>query len=453
MRRIEEIAPANYWPDDVLQLASDDHFYFVPFRIYIILQNQGRIQSSSIPYIHRMWFLPLILGYIFWKRFFGTVVGSTPSITGHVFCLSSDSQYRTEALFEIATDFRDRGEPTTILSVEGAKQEFLKQYDAKECNIVTFSDCFTAVSFLSVVRSLPSLWRIATRLAHSLEVDSIIHRVIAFNFLVVEFIKYTAIDNTSTDIKSFHTFAAMPYQTKAIDNDDIYAYQHGIEAGDGDRAMSIPKHAPISYFIWGKAWRDQFEKKAHPDSAVYSVGSPRFDRLVEKRGSESKDIDVLFLSGSQMMGNLGRSEADYRELVETVIDTCEEMDWNLHIKLHPIEQPTLYKKWGYDHFITEKTDINKLLLQADVAVTECSSAFVESAILGTPMVVTQTTMHFDFESFTSLDGLSFPDSLMEARDEIKSLKGRTISVADFEDDPLVYLGGSCDKIAQIISVE
>jgi hypothetical protein len=217
--------------------------------------------------------------------------------------------------------------------------------------------------------------------------------------------------------------------------------------------MSIPKHAPVSYFIWGEAWRDQFEKKSHSDSVVYSVGSPRFDSLIEKRGSEPKDIDELFLSGSQMIGNCGRSEADYRQLVETVIDTCEEMGWNLQIKLHPIEEPTLYEGWGYDQFITEEKDINKLLLRSDVAVTESSSAFVESAILGTPMVVTQTTIYHDFESFTSLDGISFPGSLAEVPDEIKSLKGHTISVADFDDDPLVYLGGSCDKIAQILSVE
>jgi hypothetical protein len=245
----------------------------------------------------------------------------------------------------------------------------------------------------------------------------------------------------------------MPYQTKAIENDDIYAYQHGIETGDGDRAMSIPKHAPVSYFIWGEAWRDQFEKKAHPDSAVYSVGSPRFDSLIEKRGSETKDIDVLFLSGSQVIGNLGRSEADYRQLVETVIDICERMGWNVQIKLHPIEQPTLYEKWGYNQYITDETDINKLLLQSDVAVTESSSAFVESAILGTPMIVTQTTIYHDFESFTSLDGISFPDSLAEVPGEIKSLKDHMISVADFDDDPLVSLGGSCNKIAHILSVE
>jgi hypothetical protein len=186
---------------------------------------------------------------------------------------------------------------------------------------------------------------------------------------------------------------------------------------------------------------------------VYSVGSPRFDSLIEKRGSETKDIDVLFLSGSQVIGNLGRSEADYRQLVETVIDICERMGWNVQIKLHPIEQPTLYEKWGYNQYITDETDINKLLLQSDVAVTESSSAFVESAILGTPMIVTQTTIYHDFESFTSLDGISFPDSLAEVPGEIKSLKDHMISVADFDDDPLVSLGGSCNKIAHILSVE
>jgi hypothetical protein len=167
---------------------------------------------------------------------------------------------------------------------------------------------------------------------------------IAFNFLVVEFIKYRSIENTAEGIDSFHTFAPMPYQIKAISHENIYAYQHGIENDEGTRAMAIPQYAPISYFVWGELWTDRFRRKAHPDSAVYPVGSPRYDTLVDKRGTQRRSIDLLFISGAHTLSREGANESAYRDIVETVVNICEQQGWELTIKLHPIEGPEQYEQ-------------------------------------------------------------------------------------------------------------
>jgi hypothetical protein len=426
MKRMETVAATKQWPDDVLELCSQDAFYFVPFRVFIILYNVGKLQSSSVPFIHRMWFLPLILGYVCWKRAGGIVTRSAPTLSGHVFCCSSGSAYRTKALFELLDYFSSNGDETTMFTVSEAE-----------------------VSPLSVASNVRSLWNISEEMAQLLEVESLRYRIIAFNFLIVEFIKYRSIENTAGKIDSFHTFAPMPYQVKAVSHESMCAYQHGIENDDGSRAMAIPQYAPITYFVWGDLWTNRFKKKAHPKSSIYPVGSPRYDTLVEKRGMRTRSIDLLFISGAHTLSREGADEAAYRDLVEMVVDICEQQGWELIIKLHPIEGPERYEQWGYDEYITEETDIEALLLQSDIAVTDLSSAFVESISLGTPIVVTQSSATMDLEPLYGVSGLAFPDSLVEARADIKRLKGSHVTVDSVTESGMMNLNGSCGRIHDI----
>jgi CDP-glycerol glycerophosphotransferase (TagB/SpsB family) len=139
----------------------------------------------------------------------------------------------------------------------------------------------------------------------------------------------------------------------------------------------------------------------------------------------------------------------YRDLVDTVVDICEQQEWELVIKLHPIEGSEQYEQWGYDEYITDKTDIETLLLRSDIAVTDLSSAFIESISLGTPIVVTQSSATMDLEPLHRVVGLAFPDSLAEAREDITELKGSHVSVDDIAASGLINLGGSCERIHEI----
>jgi hypothetical protein len=287
-------------------------------------------------------------------------------------------------------------------------------------------------------------------MAQLLEVESLRYRIVAFNFLVVEYIKYRSVKNTAGVIESFHTFAPMPYQTKAICNKKIYAYQHGVEKDNG-RAMSIPRYAPVTYLIWGDFWVNKFnnEEKIHPDSKIYPVGSPRHDNLINKRGSRGQSIDLLFISGSHTLSREGANKDAYRNLVDMVVNMCEQRGWELVIKLHPIEEPEKYKKWGYSGYITDETSIETLLLKSEIAVTDLSSAYLESICLGTPIVVTQSSTAMDIEPSNQLGGLVFPDSIDESKDKISELKGSDVSIRDIKDSNLLNLTGSCRQIHEI----
>jgi len=356
-----------------------------------------------------------------------------------------------EGFFELVRYFNDEQEETTLFATEGCRQEFLDGYDSIDIDIVTFGKCFFTVSPITVLVALPSMWRIASKMAQLLDVENRLSRVIAFNFLVTEFIKYRAIEHTADGVESFHTLAPMPYQLKSIAHDHIYAYQHGIEAGGGDRSFSIPQYAAISYFVWGEAWIEEFEQKAHPESLIYPVGSPRYDMLVDQRGERNENIDVLFVSGTHVLQKEGYDKTAYRELVEKVVKTCEKYGWELAIKLHPVESAEYYEQRGYDEYIVDEGNISSLLLRSGVAVTDLSSAFTESVVLGTPMVVTQcSTRELDLEFVGEMDGLAFPDTLDEAIEEMSRMKGNVVPVRAIAESGFINLGDSRSTIKRIV---
>lgn len=448
MAQIDVVANNNRWPDEILRLCKRDPLYSVPFRIFIILNSHGEVQSSSVPYINQIWFFPAILAYVCWKRMNGLITHGAPTLSGHVFCCSSGSAYRTESLFRLCDYFEYNGDETTMLTVSKAEEKFRAEYDSDSTSLVSFRECFSTVSPHQVVKNIPKLWGISEKIAQSLEVKSVRYRIIAFNFLVVEFIKYRSIENTISEVDSFHTFAPMPYQIRSISHEKIYAYQHGVESSKGTRASAIPRYAQIKYFVWGDLWTDRFRKKANSGSAIYPVGSPRHDALVDKRRTktESGSIDVLFISGSHVLSQEGVNEAAYKDLVEMVVDICEQHGWEPVIKLHPIEGTERYEQWGYDEYITSETDIEALLLESEIAVTDLSSAYIESICLGTPIIVTQSSKTMDLEPSYEIEGLCFPNSLTEARGHISKLKGSHIPVEDIKQSELMNLIGSCERI-------
>jgi hypothetical protein len=238
----------------------------------------------------------------------------------------------------------------------------------------------------------------------------------------------------------------MPYQLKSVDSDRMFVYQHGVEADDGDRSFSIPKYAPVNYVIWGNVWFEEFKQKSHQESSIYPIGSPRYDRLVERRTERNVDIDVLFVAGSHVIDKTGFDGAAYRELVESVVDLCDRNDWKLAIKLHPVEDSSYYEQLGCDQYIVSEDDISTLLLRSDVAVTDLSSSFIESLAVGTPMIVTQSSSDRGYQSFRSVSGIEFPDSLSNALSTIKQIKGYRIPVEDINESGFIQMGDSKEEI-------
>lgn len=446
MRQVDREIKSGRYSERFLDLFEEDPFYFAAYRVYYLLAMHGQVMSSSVPFVHRWFFLPAILAYITVKRLTGIARATAPVVEGHVFCCHSTADYKIAAFFEL---FDAIEEPCTVLAVEGAKRRFLDSENRPEDAVVTFGETFTRVSPIGVLRALPWLWRITREVGDGLEVESTRHRIVVFNFLVTEHVKSVALNQSARSVDSFHTYSPAPYQITSIPPQDIYAYQHGIETGRNDRSFAIPPYVPINYFVWGAPWKRSFERKAHPEASIYAVGSPRLDRIFRRHREVDPTYDVLFISGSHVLDAEHLDARAYRELVETVVEFAEEREWSLKIKLHPIETPERYEEWGYEAYVTPESDLEALLTNASVAVTDGSSAFIESVIIGTPVVVAQQSLDMGLDRY-GVPGATFPDSTAGVRRSLGDLHGRHVSQEDLIDSDVLVVGDSVERIADVL---
>jgi hypothetical protein len=446
MRQVEKEIKSGQYSEQFLDLFEEDPFYFAAYRVYYLLAMHGRVMSSSVPFVHRLFFLPAILLYITVKRLTGIAGTTAPVVEGHVFCCHSTADYKIGAFFEL---FDAIEEPTTVLAVEGAKRRFLDSEDRPEDAVVTFGETFTRVSPIRVLRALPWLWRITREVGDGLEVESTRYRIVVFNFLVTEHVKSEALHRSARSVDSFHTYSPAPYQITSIPPQDIYAYQHGIETDHTERSFAIPPYVPINYFVWGAPWKRSFERKAHPEASIYAVGSPRLDRMFRRHREVDPTYDVLFISGSHVIGQDNIDAHAYRGLVETVVGAAVDREWSLKIKLHPIETPERYEEWGYEAYVTSENDLEDLLRNAAVAVTDVSSAFIESVVMGTPIVVAQQSLDRGLDRY-GVPGAIFPDSTAGVRRSLGDVHGRHISQKDLIDSDALVIGDSVERIADIL---
>lgn len=451
MQRIQEEANAPNWADDILELCKMNPMYFMAFRSYALLETYDEVVNTPVPFVHKYWFIPLFFVYVVGKFLVGVVLPKDTHVSGHVFCCTSTSSYRSDSFFDLVEFFDNSRTSATLYCTSDCQRKYQDQ-DRKSANIATIGSTFRNISPFAFFRGIPDLWRVNMMMAKLLEVERFRWKVVVFNVLLAEHVKYLGLRSSIREVKSFHTYSPMPYQLLAVENTRIFTHQHGIQATSGNRAMAIPKFAPVNYLVYGAFWVDNFSRKAHPESNIYPVGNPRFDRLVERRTERSSEIDLLFVSGSHILDRSDFDECEYRELVESVVGICSDQGWKLVIKLHPIEGPEYYESWGYEEYITDEDDIIDLLLCSDVAVTDVSTAFLESILVGTPMVVTQhTDMDLGLDGIDDIEGLTFPESLTQARKDILRLKGSIVSEAAISSSSIMEIGDTEARIERVVT--
>jgi UDP-N-acetylglucosamine 2-epimerase len=242
----------------------------------------------------------------------------------------------------------------------------------------------------------------------------------------------------------------MPYQIKSIENKIIYVHQHGLQSLPGDRAQSIPKYAPVNYFTYGRYWNKYFRMKSHPDSNIISVGNSRFDDLF-KQDKEHTEIDVLFISGTHALEWPAFDEKKYKSLIDTVTNICEQNDWNMRIKLHPRESDKYYSEWGYEKYITKSKDIENLLLKSDIAVTDASSAFIESLLLNTPVIFAQYSIDIlQMDRPDTIEGISFPEDLEQLSKDLTQMKGDSVNKKKLSQSSMFKLGDSTQNVMKAV---
>ncbi|MDR9432219.1 MAG: hypothetical protein RI568_16185, partial [Natronomonas sp.] len=268
MRRIKIEALADGWADDLLKWFEREPIAFAAYRVYRLLHQHGRVQSSPVPFVHRPWFAPLVLAYLVARRLV-CLVATTPTVAGHVSVCHSGAPYKSDAFFGIIAALDG---PTTLLATSGCRDRFDAVGDPAITSVVAFAPTFSSVSLRRLFGSLARLWTLAGEMAALLEVGSRRQRMLSFNFLVVEQAKYVGLAGCANGIRSPHTYSPMPYLLQAVPAEDIYVYQHGAHADTAGqrRSFVVPRHAPVRHLIWGEGWRGEFERKAHPESPIHA---------------------------------------------------------------------------------------------------------------------------------------------------------------------------------------
>lgn len=431
---------------------------YAAYRInYLIDFNRDISESDEIPFVTWPIFPVILLGYIAFakvKTAVARLTGGTESLLtlsddGHLFIMSSQSGYRTQPFLEVAAELRARNEEVCLLCSPGAES---RQADWE-------ADGYRTISHRQLHGHL-SLWRVArnvimaavtvSRLRRTEGVEMPLGRVFqCYNFLLLETVKRETVRELVAGDPKIHTFSPMPYLIDSTTGDRLFVYQHGLQPPLGEKIMSVPFFTPMHYLIWGEPWQDTFRQYSHPDSEVSVVGSTWYDHLAEKRESDpTPEYDVLFVSGTH--GLTGEDiEAQFEQLLRETIEVCDRHDRSLAIKLHPLESVTWFEERGWAKYVTEFDDIDEALLSSRVSVTNASTAFVESAVLGVPAVVADL-WDYGLDSLAPMAYVTFTNgpTVGDAIEQI--LEG---SATDDNAPQPILLGGATDRICDTVTGE
>lgn len=425
-------------------------------------RHQTTAEKNEVPFIFSILFIPLLSSYIFVRRFlflFTSLVGSRKSLpeptSGHIFVMTSTHNYRTYAFEEVGAELSDRGEDVLFVCSPSAS-EYVEELSEQGFRTVSYLNLLKFVTFRDVLASIPRSIN-HMRTLEDIVADEYPDQSYRFvlNAIFLEFVKTLSFELVAGDEPTVHTYSLMPYQVRSTALDRLYVYQHGCQRAPekpGEGGWAATTFFPVTILIWGEAWVANYEQLIHQKCSLNAVGSPWFDGLSELTSEFTPvhDCDVLFVGGSQTASE--KYDTSYEEIVSTVVQACRDNGWSLAIKLHPVEQATWYEERGWEDYITEFEGIHEALISADVAVSHFSSAFVESLVVGTPVVLNEE-WSFGLTRIRPIKGVSFV-STRKIEPEIERWITRGDSSERISvDNRLVNLGKSTERIANIVSTK
>jgi hypothetical protein len=410
-------------------------------------------EAGEVPFVTSPVFPVVLVGYVLLARVkhLWTVVRGRDGIDplpegGHLFSMTSSHGYRTRSFLEVAEALQEEGEEVCLLCSPAAADE-RESWEKRGLPTTTHRRLHGQVGGVRLAMSVVSSAVLTARLWTKPDTyRSLTALYQYYNFVLLEHLKRESLRELTVNDPRIHTFSAMPYLVASTTPRDRFAYQHGLQMPDSDRLLSLPFFAPMHVFIWGEAWRERFAEALHSESTVHVVGSPWYDYLASRRSDRDPGTDVLFIGGSHGVSDPEVVTA-YERLVGNTVETCERNGYSLAVKLHPLESPAWYEERGWGEYVAEFDDIDEALLEARVSVTNGSTAFVESAVLGVPAIVGDLFENgladlgpVDFVRFTG--GPDFGGAIVEAVEggEFRSEGSR----------PLIHLGESRDRIVDVV---
>ena len=382
---------------------------------YLKHHNRNISEADEIPFVTSVLFPIAILGYLTLARvrhlldvLRGSATAWDLGSDDHVFVMSSTRGYRSRTFLELADAVRERGERAVLLCSPAATDD-RDDWEDRGFETVTHRELHGRVGVLNGLYGA----------LHSVLVTARLRRIddpavrsgtfaLVYNFVLLEHVKREGVRPLTREDPSVHTFSPMPYLLTSTSPERVFAYQHGLQQPLGDKIMALPFFAPFTLLIWGDPWRDTFRPHVHSEAEIRVVGSPWYEYLAEKRDPDREcPYDVLFISASHGLTD-PEIEAAFESLAETLVDTCERQGYSLAVKLHPLEDADWYEARGWGEYVVTFDDIDDALLDSRVSVTNASTAFVESAVLGVPVLVTDLWEH-GLNSLAPVDYVRFAD--------------------------------------------
>ncbi|MFC7129456.1 hypothetical protein [Haloferax chudinovii] len=450
--------------EELGQEFAENPFLFAGYRGLFANENDEVVpEENTLPFLRTVLFLPAIFGYLIYQRVTTSLTSDTfsPSQYGHIISITSTSEYRSYTLVEVAKELEAKGEDVLFLcspSGEGRIDEWRGIAET-----VSHKQLHGTISLRTLFNIPIKSFRDTYYLWTELSTENIDRRtfVFVFNLIILEYVKYHSIEPVTLGEPKIHTLKPMPYFLESTSKENVYVYQHGTQVAypeqtwpgieDGQRDIdlkaSVPYYVPLTYFVWGDAWKENFKRLAHPDSTVVVTGSPWYDSLASMNQQESsKDIDVLFISQSHAV--LESKLTQYEKMVEMLVAICAERDLELAVKLHPRESVEWYEDRGIANYVCEFDDIDTALVRSKVAVTDTSTAFIEANVFGTPSVVVDISER-GLQEIGPTKNVYFSQSLRGLEDDLlDALESRPVETENGRE--LVRVGDSVSRLLQCI---
>jgi hypothetical protein len=419
-------------------------------------REQTVAEGDEIPFIFSIAFVPLIIGYTVLKRLVyylecGIDIenGKLASSPDHVFIMTSEHEYRTYTFEEVGEQLLDKNRDVMFLCSPSVTNS-INNWEKKGISTTSFKHLLrfvTVYELLShLVRAIFTTYKLRRVTSGEFKTSSLRY---AFNSIYLEYIKFSSLEQLLGDSSAIHTYSLMPYQVRATSPDHLYVYQHGVQRRPDEDTLAATIFFPANLLIWGEAWVENFERLTHPETRIHVTGSPWHDYLSRSTDSTATEHDILFIGGSQATNHSDKWARLYEQLVGDIVQACENNEWSLAIKLHPIEDSKWYRERGWERYVVEFDNIRDALNSASIAVTHFSSAFVESIAIETPIILINE-WSYGLDEIRPIKGTYFVNS-ENVEEEIRRVrKSSHDSERISEENRLLDIGKSVDQMLDLV---
>lgn len=446
---------------DLVTYIQQNPIGYVPFRVLRNLSGGGILsEKDQIPFVTSVLFPFALVSYLIASRAKYLLLSAVTrrskphenASPDHIFVLGSTKKYRTHSLSTISSKLADEQTDTVLLCSPSAEDR-RTEWENDGHTVITHRELHSNVPVTKIPAYLFKSIQIAKNVSKRSPYETTFHqKYVAYNYTVIEYVKRKSVENLMEDDPCVHTYSPMPYLVENTKSEKIFVYQHGIQWMKNDTiGMSTPFYTPLTYLVWGELWIDNFEGVAHPDSRIIPTGSPWHDHLAESNIEREPKFDVLFISQSH--NYVGReeqsSEKKYEELVRKLAEYCRTNDLELRIKLHPNEAESWYRERGLESYISEFEDIDDALKQTRIAVTDLSSAFIESSVYRTPIVVTDIR-NIGLSSLAPVENVLFPDDVDDLPTALEDALSSNLPETERQ---IVKTDGATERILSVVNSE